>query len=91
MPLQILNEVNILTHEMLTMMWEFFEQNMVPAISRYQIAAIHAQLHLTKKDIEDILCSAVSSESTAKVSIQCTTDSNYAPNIASVSVACPGL
>lgn len=51
------------------MMWDFFEQNMVPAISRYQIAAIQAQSQLTKKDVEDIICSAVTGQHISTVNI----------------------
>ena len=67
MLLQLLHEVKVLDEELLTLMWDFFEHNMVPAISRYQLAAIQAQSHLTKSDIEGILCTAVSNESTSKV------------------------
>ena len=42
---------------------------MVPAISRYQVAAIQAQSQLTKKDVEDILCGAVMGQHTSKVNI----------------------
>ncbi|XP_064407563.1 uncharacterized protein LOC135352321 [Halichondria panicea] len=64
---KILSVANVLKPEAEEMIWKYFENTMVPIITKYQLEPMEAQVDLTKEDIQRVLCSSVAQQPSSTV------------------------